>query len=65
MNVGSLMPFSLGAMIAHEPLDFAGEPSFCVASEKCTPYRTMIGVYGSDGRPLLSVWDLGVRPSRL
>jgi hypothetical protein len=65
MDVGSLMPFSLGAMIAHEPLDFGGEPSFCVASEKSTPYRTMIGIYGADGRPLLSVWDLGVRPSRL
>lgn len=62
---GSLMPFSLGALIVHEPIQFVNSHSFVVVTEKSTQFRTNITIFSDEGTPLVSVFDLGVKPSRL
>jgi Polyketide synthase dehydratase len=64
-ETASLMPFSLGMMVFHAPIDFQASHAFHVVTEKTTPYRTSIGIHDENGAPLVSVLDLGVKPSRL
>lgn len=62
---GSLMPFSLGTMVLHAPIDFSKAEEYWVTTQKNTEFRTDICVLSHDGRPLISVRDLGVKPSLL
>ncbi len=61
----SLMPFSLGMLVFHTPIDFRESHTFYAVTEKTTPYRTSIAIHDVLGAPLVSVIDLGVKPSRL
>lgn len=58
----SLMPFSIGTMQWH-----VGDASCCrkayVVTRKDSPYRTNLTVYNEQLRPLVSLFDLGVRAS--
>ncbi|GHI04296.1 hypothetical protein AQI88_26025 [Streptomyces cellostaticus] len=58
----SLMPFSMGHMIFHAPVRFPADSAF-VLTEKLSPFRTNFTVYDEDYEPLLSVFDLGVKPA--
>ncbi|MGW1375426.1 polyketide synthase dehydratase domain-containing protein [Streptomyces sp. NPDC002446] len=58
----SLMPFSMGHMIFHAPARFPA-PSAFVLTEKLSPFRTNFTVFDEDYEPLLSVFDLGVKPA--
>lgn len=62
---GSLMPFSLGTLVLHAPIDFSHTNEYWVTTQKHTEFRTDICVLSHDGRPLISVRDLGVKPSLL
>lgn len=62
---GSLMPFSLGTLVLHAPIDFSHRNEYWVTTQKNTEFRTDICVLSHDGRPLISVRDLGVKPSLL
>lgn len=64
-ETASLMPFSLGTIVFHAPIDFGASRSFYAVTEKTTPFRTSIGIHDEHGAPLASVLDLGVKPSRL
>ncbi|WP_410638494.1 polyketide synthase dehydratase domain-containing protein [Amycolatopsis sp. lyj-346] len=59
----SLMPFSLGQLVVHRPPVFP-LPSAFVLTEKHSPFRTGCTVYDDGYEPLLSVFDLGVKPAR-
>ncbi|MFD9737606.1 polyketide synthase dehydratase domain-containing protein [Umezawaea sp. NPDC059074] len=59
----SLMPFSLGLMVAHRWPEFPLASAF-VLTEKHSPFRTSCTVFDEDYTPLLSVFDLGVKPAR-
>jgi hypothetical protein len=61
----SLMPFSLGSLTFHAAIDYRKAGTFLVATEKSTPFRTNMGLYNEEDQLLLSVIDLGVKPSRL
>ncbi len=58
----SLMPYSMGIMVFHAPLRF---PLFSVfvLTEKLSPFRTHFTVYDENSEPLISVFDLGVKPA--
>jgi hypothetical protein len=58
----SLMPFSMGHMVFHAPARLPAESAF-VLTEKLSPFRTNFTVYDEDYDPLLSVFDLGVKPA--
>ncbi|MER6998730.1 polyketide synthase dehydratase domain-containing protein [Streptomyces sp. NPDC000410] len=58
----SLMPFSMGYMIFHAPARFPAASAF-VLTEKLSPFRTSFTVFDEDYGPLLSVYDLGVKPA--
>lgn len=61
----SLMPYSLGRLILHQALpDHALDRAF-VLTEKLSPFRTNLTVFDEAYTPLLSVFDLGVKPSHL
>lgn len=62
---GSLMPFSLGTLVLHEPINFSHGDEYWVATQKNTAFRTDLCVFSHDGSPLISVRDLGVKPSLL
>lgn len=64
-ETASLMPFSLGSLAWHMPIEDIASHSFYVVTEKASPYRTQIGIHDEDGVPVASVMDLGVKPSRL
>jgi hypothetical protein len=59
------MPFSLGSLTFHAAIDYRKAGSFLVATEKSTPFRTNMGLYNEEDQLLISVIDLGVKPSRL
>ena len=56
----SLMPFAMGRMLFHRPLDLPRAAVF-VVTEKLSPFRTRFTVFDENYRPLVSVIDLGVR----
>jgi len=58
----SLMPFSMGHMVFHAPPPFSVASAF-VLTEKLSPFRTNFTVFDEDYEPLLSVFDLGVKPA--
>lgn len=61
----SLMPYSLGRLILHQALpDWALDRAF-VLTEKLSPFRTNLTIFDEAYVPLLSVFDLGVKPSHL
>lgn len=64
-EAGSLMPFSLGMLVLHQPIDFKRTDSCFAVTEKSTKFRTNIAIHSEEGAPLVSVFDLGVKPSRL
>ncbi|MEU0742881.1 polyketide synthase dehydratase domain-containing protein [Streptomyces sp. NPDC006134] len=58
----SLMPFSMGHMVFHAPTRIPLGSAF-VLTEKLSPFRTNFTVFDEDYEPLLSVFDLGVKPA--
>ncbi|MBA9050700.1 MULTISPECIES: polyketide synthase dehydratase domain-containing protein [Streptomyces] len=58
----SLMPFSMGHMVFHAPTRFPLGSAF-VLTEKLSPFRTNFTLFDEDYEPLLSVFDLGVKPA--
>ncbi|KUM95986.1 hypothetical protein AQI95_42945 [Streptomyces yokosukanensis] len=58
----SLMPFSMGHMIFHAPVPVPLGSAF-VLTEKLSPFRTNFTVFDENYEPLLSVFDLGVKPA--
>lgn len=58
----SLMPFSMGHMVFHAPARFPAGSAF-VLTEKLSAFRTRFTVFDEDYEPLLSVFDLGVKPA--
>lgn len=58
----SLMPYSMGNMVFHAPLRFPVFSAF-VLTEKLSPFRTNFTVFDEDSAPLISVFDLGVKPA--
>ncbi|MER8062299.1 MULTISPECIES: polyketide synthase dehydratase domain-containing protein [unclassified Streptomyces] len=58
----SLMPFSMGHMVFHAPTRVPLGSAF-VLTEKLSPFRTNFTLYDEDYEPLLSVFDLGVKPA--
>ncbi|WP_353894629.1 polyketide synthase dehydratase domain-containing protein [Photorhabdus laumondii] len=61
----SLMPYSLGLLMLHKPLPLQGLGSVFVLTKKLSSYRTNITIFNEEYSPLLSVFDLGVKPSNL
>jgi len=59
----SLMPYSLGRLVFHRSLPAKAMESAFVLTEKCSSFRTNITIFDQDYNPLLSVFDLGVKPS--
>jgi hypothetical protein len=58
----SLMPYSLGDLAFHA-LPRLPLASAFVLTEKHSPFRTSFTVYDEDYEPLISVFDLGVKPA--
>ncbi|MFI1358015.1 polyketide synthase dehydratase domain-containing protein [Streptomyces sp. NPDC020898] len=58
----SLMPFSMGHMVFHVPPLIPADSAF-VLTQKLSPFRTNFTVFDEDYEPLLSVFDLGVKPA--
>jgi hypothetical protein len=58
----SLMPYSMGHLIFHEPVRTPISSAF-VLTEKHSPFRTSLSIYDEDYTPLISVYDLGVKPA--
>lgn len=58
----SLMPISMGAMVFHAAAPVPAGSAF-VLTEKHSPFRTSLTVYDADYAPLISVFDLGVKPA--
>lgn len=58
----SLMPYSLGCLVFHAPLRFPLHSAF-VLTEKHSPFRTSFTVFDENYAPLVSVFDLGVKPA--
>jgi hypothetical protein len=61
-ETGSLMPFSLGSMVFHDDLSLTSGTTWGVATEKFNRFRSSLVVFDAEGRPVLSVMDLGVKP---
>ncbi|RJK84868.1 hypothetical protein CHN45_09055 [Vibrio cholerae] len=61
----SLMPYSLGRLTLHQALPEQALGSAFVLTEKLSPFRTNLTVFDEAYTPLLSVFDLGVKPSHL
>lgn len=61
----SLMPFSLGAIHFHGETDITQHHSYYVITEKKSAFRTNITICDDRYQTLLSVHDLGVKPSLL
>lgn len=59
----SLMPLALGQMVFHAPVRAVG--SVYVLTVKHSAFRTSFTVYDEDYQPLISVFDLGVKPATL
>lgn len=59
----SLMPYTMGYLQIHAPLPSEPLPSAFVLTEKLTPFRTSLSIFDHTHTPLLSVCDLGVKPS--
>ncbi|HET9379294.1 MAG TPA: polyketide synthase dehydratase domain-containing protein [Streptomyces sp.] len=58
----SLMPYSMGHMVFHAPARFPVGSAF-VLTEKHSPFRTSFTVFDDSYEPLISVFDLGVKPA--
>lgn len=58
----SLMPYSMGNLVFHEPPSAALSCAF-VLTEKHSAFRTSFTVFDVDYEPLISVFDLGVKPA--
>ena len=58
----SLMPYSMGHMAFHVPPRTPVTSAF-VLTVKHSPFRTSLTVYDEDYAPLISVYDLGVKPA--
>lgn len=61
----SLMPYSLGQLTLHQALPDHALGGAFVLTEKLSPFRTNITIFDEAYTPLLSVFDLGVKPSHL
>ncbi|MBU6955048.1 polyketide synthase dehydratase domain-containing protein [Hahella sp. HN01] len=61
----SLMPYSLGRLTLHRALPDQALGSAFVLTEKLSPFRTNLTIFDETYTPLLSVFDLGVKPSHL
>lgn len=61
----SLMPFSLGSMKLHRDINFDHLHSYYVLTQKNSPFRTNICICNDAYQPLISIFDLGVKPSQL
>ncbi|MGL4487458.1 MAG: polyketide synthase dehydratase domain-containing protein [Yersinia sp. (in: enterobacteria)] len=61
----SLMPYSLGRLTLHQPLPSHALGSAFVLTEKLSPFRTNITIFDENYNPLISVFELGVKPSNL
>ncbi|ABC30236.1 Polyketide synthase modules and related protein [Hahella chejuensis KCTC 2396] len=61
----SLMPYSLGRLTLHQALPDQALGSAFVLTEKLSPFRTNLTIFDEAYTPLLSVFDLGVKPSHL
>ncbi|PHM67148.1 polyketide synthase dehydratase domain-containing protein [Xenorhabdus sp. KJ12.1] len=61
----SLMPYSLGYLILHKTLPLNAQQHAFVLTEKLSPFRTNITIFTEKFNPVLSVFELGVKPSNL
>lgn len=61
----SLMPYSLGQLVFHQALPVELSGGVTVLTKKLSPFRTNITIIGELYGPLISVFDLGVKPSQL
>lgn len=61
----SLMPYSLGRLTLHRALPDQALGCAFVLTEKLSSFRTNLTIFDKTYTPLLSVFDLGVRPSHL
>ncbi len=61
----SLMPYTMGYLHFHAPIPSTPLTSAFVVTEKLSPFRTSLTIFDHTHTPLLSVCDLGVKPSHL